>query len=243
MTIAETPPVLPADAALFLDFDGTLIEIAAAPDQVTVPLGLPGLLRGLADRLDEAVALVSGRPIADLDRWLAPLRLPIAGLHGLECRRPDGTLDRLAPPAWIARLRPEMAAFARAHPGVLLEEKPLSLALHYRAVPAEAVAVRAFVDACATQLGEAAIAQRGKMVVELRPAGHDKGSAIDAFMTAAPFEGRRPVFVGDDLTDEHGFAVVNRRGGLSIRVGAPTETAARWALPDVAAVLAWLEQS
>src|SRR5579859_2732178 len=106
MTIAETVPALPADTALFLDFDGTLIEIAATPEQVAVPPGLPSLLRGLADRLDRAVALVSGRPIADLDRWLAPLQLPTAGLHGLERRRPDGGLDRMAPPAWLAQLRP-----------------------------------------------------------------------------------------------------------------------------------------
>jgi trehalose 6-phosphate phosphatase len=103
--------------------------------------------------------------------------------------------------------------------------------------------VREFVDACAAQLGREAVVQLGKMVVELRPAGRDKGTAIAAFMTAPPFRGRRPVFVGDDLTDEHGFEAVNRLGGLSIRVGARAETEASLALPSVAAVEEWLEQS
>ena len=243
MAIVEGMAALPADAAVFLDFDGTLVEIAPTPDSIAIPPGLVPLLRRLVDRFDGAVALVSGRQIADLDRWLAPLTLPAAGLHGLERRLPDGTLERTATPPWIAGLVPEMARFARAHPGVHLEDKLLSLSLHYRGAPEAAVAVRQFIDACAAQLDREAAVQLGKMVVELRPAGRDKGTAIAAFMAAAPFQGRRPVFVGDDLTDEHGFEAVNRLGGLSIRVGPPGETEAKLALPSVAAVLEWLAQS
>jgi trehalose 6-phosphate phosphatase len=190
-----------------------------------------------------AVALVTGRRIADLERLLRPLRLPAAGLHGLERRRADGSIKRAAAPRWVAPLLPQMAEFARQHPGVVIENKKLSLAVHYRAVPAEATAVRQFVDACAAALEHRATVQLGKMVVELRPAGSDKGAAIAAFMGEPPFQGRVPVFLGDDLTDEHGFDAVNRLGGVSIRVGPPAETAAKWALPSVEAAHAWLAQS
>jgi trehalose 6-phosphate phosphatase len=243
MVIAPSLPAPPADAALFLDFDGTLVEIAATPERVVVTAELRTLLAGLAARFAGALAVVSGRALADLEHRLAPLRLPAAGLHGLERRRPDGTLERAAAPAWVADLMPAFAALAARHPGVRVENKQRSIAVHYRAAPAAETVVRQFVDACAAELGNHPVVQRGKMVVELRPAGHDKGAAIAAFMQEAPFRGRIPVFLGDDLTDEHGFAAVNRLGGLSIRVGAPAETAARAALINVAAAHAWLAQS
>jgi trehalose 6-phosphate phosphatase len=243
MVIAEGLPAPPADGALFLDFDGTLVEIAAAPEHVVVPAALKRLLAGLTARFGGAVAVVSGRPIADLERRLAPLRLPCVGLHGLERRRPDGALERGAPAGWLADLAPALDAFARRHPGVRVEDKGLSLAVHYRAAPAAETAVRRFVEARAAALADQAVVQPGKMVVEVRPAGHDKGTAIAAFMQAAPFRGRVPVFLGDDLTDEHGFAAVNRLGGVSIRVGPPADTAARWTLPTVAAAHAWLARA
>ncbi len=236
-------PAVPPDGALFLDFDGTLVEIAAAPDQVVVPVGLIEVLARLAEQRGGALAVVSGRRIGDLDRFLAPLALPAAGLHGLERRRADGTIERSAAPRWIGRLAPELDAFARRHPGVRVENKQLSIAVHYRAAPEAATAVRQFVDACAAALEHQATVQLGKMVVEIRPAGRDKGAAIEAFMREAPFHGRTPVFLGDDLTDEHGFEAVNRLGGVSIRVGAPVESAAAWALPSVEAARAWLAQS
>lgn len=243
MTMPDGIPALPADAAVFLDFDGTLVEIAPKPDQVVVGTTERRLLSDLDARLGGAIAVVSGRAIADLDHLLAPLTLSAAGLHGLERRLGGGSIKRMVAAPWMGRVAADIEAFARAHPGTLVENKGLSVAVHYRAVPEAATAVRQFVDACAAALGDAAVVQLGKMVVELRPAGSDKGSAIESFMTLAPFRDRRPVFLGDDLTDEHGFAAVNRLGGLSIRVGMPVETLARWALPSVAAAQAWLAQN
>ncbi len=231
MVIAARLPELPANGAIFLDFDGTLVEIAPTPEQVVVTSALKRLLSALAERFTGAVAVVSGRTLADLEQWLAPVRLPGAGLHGLERRRADGTLERSATPRWVARLAPEIAAFARQHPGVRVEDKKLSIAVHYRAAPEAETAVRQFVDACAAALDHKAVVQLGKMVVEIRPAGRDKGAAIVTFMQEAPFRGRLPVFLGDDLTDEHGFEAVNRLG------------TAHWALPSVASALEWLEQS
>jgi trehalose 6-phosphate phosphatase len=243
MVIAAGLPALPANGAVFLDFDGTLVEIAPTPELVDVPPALKRLLAGLADRFTGAVAVVSGRSIADLEAQLAPVRLPSAGLHGLERRRPDGSIERSAAPRWVADLVPEIEAFARLHPGVRVENKKLSIAVHYRTAPEAETAVRQFVDACAAALEHQAVVQLGKMVVEIRPAGRDKGAAIAAFMPEAPFRDRIPAFLGDDLTDEHGFEAVNRLGGLSIRVGPPAETTARWALPSVEAARAWLEHA
>jgi trehalose 6-phosphate phosphatase len=244
MVIVESIPALPADAAVFLDFDGTLVEITSEPGKVVVPPALKQTLARLVARCDGAVAVVSGRRLGELDRFLRPLRLPAAGVHGLERRRPDGSIERIAPPRWLARLLPEIDAFARAWPGVLVEKKRLSVSVHYRGAPEAAVAVDDFIAARAAALGGRAAVQRGKMVVELRPTGHDKGTAIEAFMRDPPFRDRRPVFLGDDLTDEHGFAVVNRLGGLSIRIGsAGPESAAVWTLPSVVAVRRWLEAS
>ncbi len=243
MTAIDGIPALPADAALFLDFDGTLVDIAPEPAQVVVTAELKALLAELGATLAGAVAMVSGRPIAELDRMLRPVELLIAGLHGLERRLPDRSIERIAAPRWISRLAAEIEAFARVHSGVLVENKKLSFAVHYRGAPDKAEAVRQFLDACAAQLEHQAVVQLGKMVVELRPAGGDKGAAIAAFMEAPPFQGRVPVFIGDDLTDEHGFEAVNRLGGMSIRVGEPGETSAAWTLPSVVAVHQWLSRN
>jgi trehalose 6-phosphate phosphatase len=234
---------LPHDAALFLDFDGTLVEIARDPDLVVVPPALPGLLAALTARQAGALALVSGRAITDLDRFLAPLQPLAAGLHGLERRLPDGQIERAAAPRWVAEIAPEIELFAARHPGLRVENKRLTISLHYRGAPELAETVRQFIDACAAGLDHRAIVQLGKMVVELRPAGRDKGAAISAFMDQPPFAGRTPVFVGDDLTDEHGFSAVNRLKGVSIRVGTEGETSAAHSLPDVGAVHAWLQEN
>ena len=242
------PPALDRDSALLLDVDGTLLEIAPHPDRVEVPPGLPHLLDRLADQRDGALALVSGRPIADLDRLFQPWHGAAAGLHGIERRRPDGSrVHSRADPANRAaaaaldRLRPELLAIERQQPGVWLEDKGRTLALHYRAAPEAGAAIRDRAERLLRELGDGLRLIPGKMVVEFQPRHHGKGGAIAAFMAELPFRGRVPVFLGDDTTDEEGFAEVNRRGGLSIRVGIPLATsAAVRRLPSVTAALDWL---
>jgi trehalose 6-phosphate phosphatase len=232
------PPLSLAGTALFLDFDGTLVELAEAPDLIQVPADLPGLLARLAGRLGGRLAIVSGRAVADLERHLGCSGLAVSGSHGLELRLPDGR-SLAADPGMLAGVRQDIARFAGASPGLLVEEKPASIAVHYRRAPEQAAVVAAFLAALAERAGLAV--QRGKMVVELRPHGADKGDALRRIMAEPPFAGARPVFVGDDLTDEHAFAAAAALGGAGVLVGAPRETAARWRLPGVAAVAAWLE--
>lgn len=237
-------PPLPhrgAPWALFLDVDGSLLEFAASPSGVRVPPALIGLLQRLRDALDGALALVSGRGIDDLDRLFAPLRLPAAGVHGCELRAADGArraleLDR----ALAARLHARARELAAALPGVRLEPKPAAVALHYRHAPALAAQVHEGAARIAAALPGIAL-QPGAMVCELKPAGADKGRAVEALRAAPPFRDRTPVFVGDDLTDEHAFATVNRADGLSVLVGA-RPSAARYALPAPADVHAWLRR-
>lgn len=240
---AAAIPALTADArlALFLDVDGTLIEIAATPHAVVVPDDLKTLLRNLSDRLDGGLALISGRSIATLDSLFSPLRLAAAGIHGCERRAADGRLMRPAIDAQrFAAARDELARWSGAHPGSLLEDKGYALALHYRLAPALESAAFAEARRALQQLGGTHELQRGKFVFELRPAGYSKGTAIAAFMKEAPFRGRRALFIGDDVTDEDGFAVVNDLGGTSIRVGDVASTSARHRLADVATVHRWL---
>jgi trehalose 6-phosphate phosphatase len=233
-------PELGADAAFFLDIDGTLVAIAERPDIVRIEPSLMELIRGVREAAGGAVAIVSGRTIRDIDRLFAPLVLPAAGQHGLERRDAEGRLHRhdfTAGPLREAALR--LAAFASAHPGLLLEDKGASLALHYRQSPSLEGAVREAVGREAQRIGRNFEMQQGIKVIELKPSGRDKGMAIAEFLDEAPFKGRKPVFVGDDLTDEFGFAMVNRLGGCSIKVG-PGETAAGWRIEHAAAVLVWL---
>ena len=232
-----------ADWALFLDFDGSLVELAATPDAVHVADDLLRLLEELETHLDGALAIVSGRPIAQLDDYLAPHRFPTAGLHGLERRRSDGLL--VPAPArsdQLANIAAGLEAFAAAHPAVLIEDKGVTIALHYRGAPQLEDACRAIMQDLAAQCGDDMVLLAGKMVFEIKPANVDKGQVIDAFVAEAPFAGRIPVFCGDDVTDEPGFAAANRHGGVSIRVGAPTagSTIARFRVTDVGALFAWL---
>ncbi|MGH7111513.1 MAG: trehalose-phosphatase [Stellaceae bacterium] len=236
------PPRLEAQAALFLDVDGTLLEIVPRPDLVRVPRRLPTLLTALAARRGGALALVSGRPLGQLDRLFPVWQGAAAGLHGLERRDAKGNLVRTADPAALAaldRLRAPLAEFARARPGLFLEDKGETIALHYRDRPQDEAEIRVLAES----LAHAESALRliaGKMVVEFQPRAANKGAAIAAFMAEPPFRGRRPVFLGDDVTDEDGFAEVNRQGGVSVRVGAPAMTAARYRLGSVPAALQWL---
>jgi trehalose 6-phosphate phosphatase len=237
---AQSLPALSPYWAFFLDIDGTLLELAERPDMVRADAGLVSLLGGLQQAANGAVALISGRSVADVDRLFAPLELPVAGQHGVERRDAAGQVHRHDFP--LEPLRDSAArlqAFAAAHPGLILEDKGNSLALHYRQAPQLAEQARAEMARVAAGLGDAFELQAGKMVFELKPGGRDKGNVIDEFMREAPFRGCTPVFVGDDLTDEYGFGAVNRMGGHAIKVGAG-RSVARWRLADAQAVRAWL---
>lgn len=233
------PPSPADDWALFLDVDGCLLEFSDTPDGVVVPPLLPARLDALSQRLDGALALVSGRTLASLDRLFAPLRLPAAGMHGLE-RRHDG-VHVAAPPAplQLSEVLGEARRIAASQPGAVVEDKGAAIALHWRGAPDAAQTLTDFAAAALPRLPGFRL-QHGDHVVELRPASADKGDAIAAFLEQPPFRGRRPVFAGDDLTDEHGFEIVNARGGVSVLVGAREPSAARCGLEAPAAVHAWL---
>lgn len=233
-------PAFAADWALFLDIDGTLLDHAERPDAARPGEAEFRLLASLQRGADGALALISGRSVADIDVVFAPLRLPAAGQHGIERRDASGGVHRHAFPSQALRsVAARIGDFAARHQGLLFEDKGHNLALHYRLAPQLAGAAQAMLSEAAAQLGAGFELLHGKMVVELKPSGRDKGSAIEEFMREAPFAGRRPVFVGDDQTDEYGFGVVNRLGGESVKVGAGP-TAARWRIPDAHAVRAWL---
>lgn len=232
------------EIALFLDVDGTLVEIEREPGAVHVPERLCRILTDLQVATDRALALVSGRSLTQLDRLFSPLRLSAAGLHGLERRNLTSEVVRAKPdPALFHRPRQQLAAFVAATPGTLLEDKGLTLALHYRNAPrAEAAAIAVARDAVAASAGGLVLLE-GKMVLELKPPGVDKGLAIAAFMRERPFAGRRPVFAGDDVTDEAGFATVNQLGGIAIRIGQDSlATAAPYGQEDVTAMQSWLQE-
>lgn len=236
-------PVRDIDRALFLDVDGTLLEIMQHPGDVEAAPHLKELLAAASRSLGGALALVSGRSIASLDRIFAPLCLPAAGLHGLERRDalgrvhyPSGYTER------IAAARRELVDFVQSEPGLLLEDKGAALALHYRNAPALADACRRHMEIARSAAGGDFHVQQGKMVLELKPSGQDKGTAIVDFMREPPFCGRQPVFIGDDVTDEDGFRAVNDLGGLSIRVGEAGDSAACYIARDVSEILDWLSR-
>jgi trehalose 6-phosphate phosphatase len=226
--------------AYFLDIDGTLLDLARSPHAVRVTPEMRDLLAMLHAMTDGAVALISGRSMRDIDALFPGIVLQAAAQHGLERRDVRGTHPWGGPSmrdASTARLRLE--TLVARHRALLLEDKGHSLALHYRAAPALERVVYETVHSVREELGDDFLVQHGKYVVELRPSGIDKGDAIAAFMDEPPFVGRLPVFVGDDVTDEHGFAVVNEMDGHSVKVGSG-ETLARWRLPDARAVERWL---
>jgi trehalose 6-phosphate phosphatase len=232
------------DWALFLDVDGTLLDLADHPDAVRTTPRLKLLLRSARLALQGAVALVSGRSIAGLDRLFAPLQLPAAGLHGVERRSEDGSIHfRAGLEESIHAAKRRLMGFVEGRPGLLLEDKGAALALHYRRAPDLREACESAIREAAQAAGRRFHVQSGKMVYELKPAGQDKGTAVVEFMDERPFAGRLPVFAGDDITDEDGFEAVNRLGGLSIRVGDGGETAARYRTDSVEALVRWLESS
>lgn len=236
----RTPPLPKTDWAYFLDMDGTLIELAETPEGIHVDDSLLDLVWRLHQACDGAVALVSGRTLADLDRRVGGMSLAMAGQHGLERRSAGGQVQaQVMPSAAKEKIAQHVAPLVARHPGLLLEDKGLTLAIHYRQAPQLASYVHRTLRNLVDRLKDGLYLQAGKRVVEVKPSGFDKGTAIEQYMQEPPFRGRKPVFVGDDVTDEHGFAVVNRLQGLSVKVGAGM-SCARYRLPHVAAVRQWL---
>ncbi|WP_045388488.1 trehalose-phosphatase [Falsirhodobacter sp. alg1] len=224
----------PDDYALFLDIDGCLIDLADTPDGITIPEGLPALLAHLSKRLGGALALVTGREGTWVDRTFAPQKFPLAALHGFQMRQADGTFGTAPVPDGLDHARAHLASFA-GQQGVTLEDKGTAIALHYRNAPERQQEVETTMRDLASNLGPAWELQFGKMVVEMRPAGATKGAAVRSFMESAPFAGRKPVTIGDDITDETMFPVANEMGGISIRIAPPDQpTAAQAHLPDTA---------
>ena len=224
--------------ALFLDFDGTLVDIAERPDAVRVEPGLPETLKVLSDRFGGALALVSGRTVQDIDGFLHDESLDICGMHGLE-RRVGGQLSR---PPGLVEIGPQIESLRQAfadRPGILVEDKRIGVALHWRLAPDAEEEAMAAMARLATELGPGYRIQDGKAVREIVPAASGKGTAIRNLMEHPPYRGRVPVFAGDDKTDEHGFDAVNALGGVSIKLG-PGETTASRRVPDAAGFRRWL---
>lgn len=239
MPVLDPPPALPDDSALFLDFDGTLVELAETPDSIRVPDGLVPLLERLRQRVEGRLAIVSGRSITDLERHLPASGIAFSGSHGLELRLPDGARLPLSVPIGLDDVNDKVRRFAEDVAGLIAEEKPAGIALHYRRVPDAAERALRFMENLAARHGFSV--QRGSMVIELRPLGATKGDAIRAFMTEPRFADARPWFVGDDLTDEHGFEAAADLGGAGVLVGPPRDTAAQYRLDSAAAVRDWLK--
>ncbi|WP_416355021.1 trehalose-phosphatase [Aureimonas phyllosphaerae] len=234
------PPSLdPARHALFLDFDGTLVELVDRPEDVYIAPHAVERLAAIQSACDGAFAVISGRRIADLAHILAPLRFAAAGVHGLERREaPDGEVIPLAGPAALDAIRLVLSIGVTEEPRLRLEDKGTGLVIHYRGYPElEPVARELVTRAVQDEPGFAVM--RGDNIVEVHLAGMDKGKAIAAFMTREPFVGRVPIYIGDDTTDEFGFAAVKALNGVSIKVGdGPSEADFRLACVD--SVHRWL---
>jgi len=233
----QQPPRLTHDAALFLDFDGTLVEIAETPEAIHVPAAMIPLLSDLTDLLGGALAVVSGRQIDVIDRFLAPLRLPAAGEHGVQRRDAEGHMQEQRPPDLTLVLN-AANDLAGVHEGLLVERKHAAIALHYRLAPQLEAVCRDAMQRVIEGQPQLEL-MHGKFVFEVKPAGVNKGIAIDAFMKEPPFAGRVPVFAGDDTTDESGFAIVQPRGGIGVKVGSGPSLALH-RLDSPLAVFEWL---
>lgn len=236
------PPsgVLAGQAALFLDFDGTLVEIAPLPGAIAPDPDLPGLLLRLSELLHGRLAIVSGRSVADIAHWLPDYAGVIAGSHGAEIRWADGRMEAPRRPEALDMALNEAHRFAGEYPGVTIEDKSLGVGLHYRTAPQHAEAVDRFGRLLAASHG--LTVQSGKMVVELRSTGFDKGTAIRQLMAHPAFNSSAPIFIGDDLTDIPAMDVAVELGGFAIAVGNLEGTQARYRFADVAQTLNWLKQ-
>lgn len=234
------PPVRRSETSLFLDFDGTLVDLADSPDAVIVDARLDGLLDALISRFAGRVAVVSGRSVAQLQRMLGASggKLALVGSHGAEVRPLGMAPNAFERPQALQDAESLFAAFFADNPRVIIEVKTLGVAIHYRLGPSAEAEANRLAEAFAAAHG--LHVQKGKMMVELRAPGHDKGDGIAELMKLDPFRGFAPVFVGDDVTDEPGFARCREMGGFGVLVGSPRPTAADCRLGDVAAVHAWL---
>jgi len=243
--ILATPPLPAASVswALFLDIDGTLVELEAHPEMVCIAPATLDLLHSLASVLHGALAMLSGRNLSDIDRLLTPLILPAGALHGIERRDVAGRLTTVNPPAEIAA---QVGLACRQQADLLqnvwVEEKSgIAFALHFRAAPHQREAVIQRTKAIAASSAGWYSVQLGNGVAELKPAGSDKGAALRALLDSSPFQGRVPVVLGDDLTDETAFAMAEQLGGLAIVVGDRRPTLAHYALDSPKDVIKWLE--
>jgi trehalose 6-phosphate phosphatase len=240
--MARLPAPAPLDlrrSALFLDLDGTLADIQAEPGLVGPDPRRNLLLARLSQALDGRLAVVSGRALEDVDRILGGEVRAVAAVHGLDRRDASGRRLRSEGSDAVEKARAAAAADLEGRPGLLIEDKGLAFAVHYRKAPERAAEVSGVAERIAAAFGLQL--QPGSMVIELRAPGHDKGDAVEAFMAEAPFAGAAPVFVGDDLTDEDGFQAALRLGGFGVLVGRERQTAAAFRLQGVEAVLGWLE--
>lgn len=233
-----TPPVN-GNSALFLDIDGTLLDIARTPDAVVVPGDLKSSLEKLHRDLDGALAFVSGRSLAAIDRLFAPLNTAAIGCHGVEVRGADGKVTALAPPIPDA-VRDLFHGLAQRHSGVLLEDKGYVLSLHYRLAPETRDSLHAALEKEENRLAAAHVTLlEGKAVIDARPAGIDKGVGVRALMKQAPFQTRRVLFGGDDTTDQDVFHILPQIGGTGFSVG-KIFPGADHVFPSPLAVLQWL---
>ena len=226
-------------AALFLDLDGTLAPIAERPEDVGPDRRRNDLLSRLASRMNGRLAVVSGRSLDDIDRILEGRVACAAAIHGLVRRDARGVVGEAPPHPGLASARATLKDFAAGDPRLLVEDKSLSLTLHYRLAPDRAQDAVDLAERLATVTG--LTLQPGDMVVELRTPGASKGDAIRAFMTEAPFKGAQPIFLGDDLTDEHGFFAVRQMGGYGVLIGPQRRTTAIYRMDGVEEALSWLE--
>jgi len=241
-THARYPTLSGGQYAFFFDVDGTLAAIQSRPEAVFIPEQVIAQLQQLSALSQGALALVSGRPIEQLDALAAPWYGPAAGVHGAERRDAEGNLQRISLPVEVEQsLRAELQDAMASWPGTQLEVKGMAFALHYRQAMQHEQDVMRLAEQSVKRFPGLAL-QPGKCVVEIKPAGIDKGAAISDFMEQPPFAGRTPVFIGDDLTDEKGFLAVNARQGVSIKVGEGS-TQAHYRLHDVDAVYGWLERT
>lgn len=238
--LLQPPPALaPESTAFFLDVDGTLAEIVQDPQTARVAPPVLDVLQRLAGHAGHALALISGRSVAQIDRMLAPLVLPAVGVHGLERRLEGGEVVRATYDAQAhADLVASVEAFATRYPGLEADPKPGAAALHYRKRPEMAAHCRTFMQDLSAADPELAL-MSGKMVLELVFGRQTKGEALAQLMQSPPFAGRVPFFAGDDVTDETGFVAVNRLDGISVKVG-EGETSARYRVTDIAALVSYL---
>jgi trehalose 6-phosphate phosphatase len=235
------PPLPASDIALFLDIDGTLLEHQPHPDGVLVDDALRNLLIAAEERLDGALAFITGRSVATVDRLFHPLSLPVAGVYGLEHRLRRGEEATIAgEPADLAAVADALEEEFRQTDGVYFERKGAVLAIHTRGAPYALEAVCAAADRVLPQLPAGYRIVAGNAGLEFLPLDALKSAAIHRFMQIEPFAGRRPVFIGDDVSDESGFDYVNEINGISVRVKPAGETAASHRLNDVAAVRRWI---